>query len=452
MRGYRAHLLCVLTLGMLLAGCAKMERTAPESAEAPAPPADTAAAPAADAPAAPAADEAPAPPADTPAAPAADAPPPPPPSETSAPHHDAGLPSTLPLPADATARPISPGTSSPDVSAKVGDSKPYALVRVFYATDRSPVPESGRVKTFGSKRGTLSFGTCDVSIPRDHKVGELEAPSLLKFWRMDFHEDPSKHVMITSLDPLSKEAYFDGLRKRVNQSHDGNALVFVHGYNVTFEDAARRTAQMAWDLSFDGPAILYSWPSMGAVTGYPVDANNVRWSTPHLKQFLADVATQSQAQNIYLLAHSMGTQALVDAFNELVAENPAARAKFREVILAAPDIDADLFKNSIAPQLAGSGSSTTHVTLYASSRDRALLASKKWGAYSRAGDAGNAFLIAPGIETIDASLVDSGVLGHSYFADNRLVVSDLFYLISQHIRACSRFSLVTDQGRCRFKN
>ena len=29
-----------------------------------------------------------------------------------------------------------------------------------------------------------------------------------------------------------------------------DVLVFVHGYNVGFEDAARRAAQLAYDLNF----------------------------------------------------------------------------------------------------------------------------------------------------------------------------------------------------------
>jgi esterase/lipase superfamily enzyme len=37
----------------------------------------------------------------------------------------------------------------------------------------------------------------------------------------------------------------------------------VHGYNVSFDDAALRTAQLAYDLTFDCPAAFFSWPSKG---------------------------------------------------------------------------------------------------------------------------------------------------------------------------------------------
>jgi len=38
-------------------------------------------------------------------------------------------------------------------------------------------------------------------------------------------------------------------------------------------------------------------------------------------------------------------------------------------------------------------------------------------------------VVVPGVETIDASHVDTSLLGHSYFAETRSVLSDMFYLI-----------------------
>jgi len=38
-------------------------------------------------------------------------------------------------------------------------------------------------------------------------------------------------------------------------------------------------------------------------------------------------------------------------------------------------------------------------------------------------------VILPGIDTIDVSNVDTDLLGHSYYGDNRSVLSDLFNLI-----------------------
>ena len=97
-----------------------------------------------------------------------------------------------------------------------------------------------------------------------------------------------------------------------------------------------------------------------------------------------------------------------------------------------------MFKRDIAPRLAASG---RPITLYASSNDLALTASKKVHRYPRAGDAGEGLILVPGIETIDATHVNTGLFGHSYFADEKSVLSDIFYLIHDGKRAAQRFGL-----------
>jgi esterase/lipase superfamily enzyme len=174
------------------------------------------------------------------------------------------------------------------------------------------------------------------------------------------------------------------------------------------------------------------------VTGYPIDESNIEWTQTNLKTFLADFLKHSDAQNIYLIAHSMGNRALTRAFTTLITEVPDARKRFRELILTAPDIDAAVFKRDIAPQLCGSESS---ITLYASSADKALIASKKFHGYPRAGDAGNGIVVIPGMDTIDATAVDTSFIGHSYFAESRSVLADMFYLIREGTRPEKRFGL-----------
>jgi esterase/lipase superfamily enzyme len=159
---------------------------------------------------------------------------------------------------------------------------------------------------------------------------------------------------------------------------------------------------------------------------YPIDESNIEWTEADLQRFLADFANQSDATNIYLIAHSMGSRATSRALAALAAQQPAVRSRFRELILAAPDIDADVFKRDIAPVIV---SSNSLITIYASSTDKALVASKAFHGYPRLGDAGSGLVILPGVDTIDASAVDTSFLGHSYFADNRSVLSDMFYLM-----------------------
>jgi esterase/lipase superfamily enzyme len=112
---------------------------------------------------------------------------------------------------------------------------------------------------------------------------------------------------------------------------------------------------------------------------------------------------------------------------DLVMADPAAPS-FTEVILTAPDIDADVFRQVAA----AFRRAARRVTLYASERDRALLASHKVHGYPRAGDGGRNIVVVPGIDTIDASALETDFLGHSFFGSNDSVISDLFYVLRGH--------------------
>lgn len=311
----------------------------------------------------------------------------------------------------------------------------YAVVRTFFATDRNVTEKTKPNEMFGDGRSSLTYGTCDVSIPRDHRMGELESPSI---WRLEFREDPSKHVVLLSTAISSKDKYFADLAAKVRAAPTHSAFLFVHGYNVTFEDAARRTAQISYDLGFEGAPVFYSWPSQGSTSAYTVDEQNIEWAQANIRAFLEDFFVRSDARNVYLIAHSMGNRALTRAVASLLEDKPTFRDRLTEIILTAPDIDAEVFKRDIAPALVVSG---RPVTLYASSKDMALLASRKVHGSPRAGDSGKGLVLASGVETIDATAVDTSLLGHSYFAEARSVLSDMFYLIRSGQRPDQRFGL-----------
>src|SRR5690606_2009371 len=102
---------------------------------------------------------------------------------------------------------------------------------------------SGRHEAEG--RPVLELGVCEVTIPPDHRVGQVESPSILRF---EFSEDPEKHVILARVVRLPDDRYFSALRETVARSSAKQAFVFVHGYNVGFDDAVKRTAQIAYDL------------------------------------------------------------------------------------------------------------------------------------------------------------------------------------------------------------
>lgn len=303
---------------------------------------------------------------------------------------------------------------------------PFTIVKVFYATDRKPTGVSDPNEKYGGDRGTLVLGEAEISIPRDHRLGELEGPSI---WRLEFSEDSNKHVVLKAAAELIPEVFYKNVREKVAAAPDKSAFIFVHGYNVLFKDAARRTAQMSYDLGFPGAPVFYSWPSQGTTLAYTYDENNIQWTQPTLKKFIKEFAEQSKAENLYLVAHSMGNRALTGAVKELVQENPDIRNRFREIILAAPDIDAEIFKRDIAPFIV---SATPTVTLYASSNDKALIASKQVHGYARAGDSGGGLVIVTGVDTIDSTNAETDFVGHAYYASSKSIIADIFSLI--HLR------------------
>ncbi|MDZ7615441.1 MAG: alpha/beta fold hydrolase [Patescibacteria group bacterium] len=276
---------------------------------------------------------------------------------------------------------------------------------------------------YGNQRGVLEYGTCKVTIPKTHEVGQLEAPSI---FRLDFRETPERHIVLAGIEPLESQVFFDALKTRIDESSAKSAFVFVHGFNVTFEDAARRTAQIAYDLKFDGVPIFYSWPSQGGLFKYTVDETNVMWTVPHLRQFLTEVAERTEARRIHLVAHSMGNRALTSALRDLSFLPEDTRPRFSEVVLTAPDIDAEVFRKDIAPYIV---QTADRVTLYASSNDTALAYSKTVHGYPRAGDSGHELLVLPGMETVDVSEVDTSLLGHSYYGSNETVLADLIEVL-----------------------
>jgi esterase/lipase superfamily enzyme len=328
----------------------------------------------------------------------------------------------------------------PALEADLSGAPDHAVLKVFFATDRELSGDRHPARLFGSARGQLRYGSCEVSIPRDHRMGELESPSLL---RLEFRPDLERHVVLLSADLADRDSYMADLRRAIAAAGERSALLYIHGYRTTFEDAARRTGQLAYDLGFRGAPVFYSWPSQGKLSGYIVDEANVEWTQADLAAFLADFLQQSEAEHVYLIAHSMGNRAMTKATASVLAARPELAARIREIILAAPDIDADVFRQQLLPALAAV---PNPLTLYASSDDSALRVSKAIHGYARAGESGPGLVVAKGVETIDASGVDTGFIRHTYFAERRSALSDMYYLIEQQTRAAERFGLQAVEG------
>lgn len=245
--------------------------------------------------------------------------------------------------------------------------------------------------------------------------------------------DPAKHVLLLKVTPNGLQAFATELDQALGAARNKSALLFVHGYNVSFEDAARRAAQMSHDLGFRGTPLMYSWPSRASVPRYTVDEANIRWTTPHLQEFLSLIANKTEVEAIHVVAHSMGNRAVTEVLRRFAVERLEGRKPpFGKVVLVAPDVDAQVFRDELVPVLSTIGDG---VTLYASAHDKALAASEIVHSYVRAGDASKGILVAENLVTIDASDVDTSLmkaikLGHSYFAEEVEVINDISALLA----------------------
>ena len=301
----------------------------------------------------------------------------------------------------------------------------FTQISVYYATDRARTGSTRPDTFYGGQRGKLEFGALDITVPKSHKPGNVEIPSLVLF---EWSQNPDKHIIIKRLETLSRSELATRMRRTLSASGSDEAFVFVHGYNVTFADAAKRTAQIAYDLNFEGIPFVYSWPSLGNPFGYISDEAVVRLGGRRLMTILDSLSAKTGIRRIHLIAHSMGSRALADAL-ELMAMRgsgkPAIDPPFEQVLFAAPDIDIDLF----ADMSRRFRPLTRRLTLYASDRDAALETSRSLhGEMTRAGEAGEDMLVDNSLDTIDMSELGDGILGHSYFANNPSALSDMLWL------------------------
>ncbi len=322
---------------------------------------------------------------------------------------------------------------------------------IFYATDRAPLPfaaktcdpvhEGDRVRTYGAERsgeGKLSLGTYTTVIYPEHKTGDL-AQSLPR--RVECRPPKKKPLSASRASPLAEEEYFRALAARVNASPRREMLVFIHGFNFSFAEAAQRTAQLHYDLHFEGPAVLFSWTSKGSVrpSKYREDERSVEAGLGLLGKFLEDLG-RARPERIHIIAHSMGGRALMRALDERTRDAAGKpRLRLAQIILAAPDMDRDEFIR-LAPAVAGMAQ---RLTLYASTVDRALAVAGDVHEVPRAGESGDFVVVLPEIDTVDVSAVGGGwfSFGHSYYGENRAVLADIYQLLHHNTPPQARFGL-----------
>jgi esterase/lipase superfamily enzyme len=319
----------------------------------------------------------------------------------------------------------SPIPDSPSLDPRVVD--------FLYVTTRKPTNQSSSASiSYSGERGTdLSFGAASVRIPKDHKIGRIELPvkwSLLGYTIYEGSLSDDKRFAIRKVAPLSPEQWG---RLATARSFRKQALVFVHGYNTSFEDALYRNAQIIWDLQYPGLSVLFSWASAGNPADYFYDRDSAYLARDGFVKVLKFLRETYHFEKVDVIAHSMGNLVVLDALSSYArTSNPV---KIGQLIMAAPDVDRDQFLQ-MEPDVRRI---TNGMTLYASSADKALVLSRVPARVPRAGDVpSEGPIVLPDMETIDVTAIGDEIFGlnHTEFASNRAIIDDIKLLISTGMR------------------
>lgn len=273
---------------------------------------------------------------------------------------------------------------------------------------------------YGSEKDSEGkYGICSVSVPAIHDIGIID-------YKASKNTDSDKFFRFSKFEYHNKDSFSE----QIKNSKFPEILLFVHGFNVRFEEAVLRAAQIQYDLKFPGKTVLFTWPA-GSKEGvmnkinikktYGFNRENAKKSIPDFKNFLREL--KNTGKKIHIIVHSMGHQIVIPAIAELSKEG---EDKFiSELVLNAPDYDADDFKrkaNSLKKV-------SKRITVYCSPGDNALIASSQVNENKRLGSCKR----ISGIDMINVNPVDSpvlgiGGLGHGYYS-SRPIITDLYQLI-----------------------
>ena len=235
--------------------------------------------------------------------------------------------------------------------------------------------------------------------------------------------NPQKEFAVLEVGKVASEGQaFKWFRK--NRNAKRQVLIFVHGFNNTYADAVFRFAQIVHDSGTDAAPILFAWPSRARVFDYLYDKESANYSRRALEDLILQATRSPDVDDVTILAHSMGTWLAAEALRGVAMREKSIPAKVKNVVLASPDIDIDVFRR----QFIEMGPKRPHFAILTSTHDKALEVSR-WlsGGVDRVGGSDlrpyASVLEELGVSVIDTSAIASNdPLGHNTFADSPEIV------------------------------
>jgi esterase/lipase superfamily enzyme len=291
----------------------------------------------------------------------------------------------------------------------------------------------------GDRATATDYAELTVSVPPNHKPGEIE-------WATTPPGDPNVDFVVRDERYLDGDkAFVQALNAQLAKRPPGRRKVFlfIHGFNTMFAEGLYRLAQLAHDSKAPGVPVLFTWASRGKPTAYVYDLNSATSARDGLEHTLR-LLLSSNAEEVNVLAHSMGNWVTVEAFRQIKISGDLSHAdKIGYVFLAAPDIDIDVFKS----QMRRFGKPRKPFYIILSQDDRALfLSGKIGGGVTRVGDNPDVDELA----TLGATVIDltdlkaTDATNHDKFAQLAAVAPDLRAVLARGAPADHHASDVGD--------
>ena len=294
-------------------------------------------------------------------------------------------------------------------------SNQTTLIKVPYVTLRGKTGNSDVSKYYSGSRGNLNAGSCTVSFTPIWGLNEISGSAPFYI--------PDESIKLTSIEEVPLDAFYDEIRT-FSPEHNGNIVIYIHGYNIDFEKSCKRSAILQRALGLKDRLMLFSWPADGNMLKYTWDESDLMWSVSSIARFIDKVVKQAGYGKVDIVAHSLGARGVIQALVRMSYTKP--ENFLNELVLIAPDIDTEIFRQEL-PLLK---QSVNRITVYVSENDKALRLSHEVHGYPRLGEGGENLAVFDDVETIDISaMTNRRISGHLYHLFNPEVIRDLTELL-----------------------
>ncbi len=330
---------------------------------------------------------------------------------------------------------------------------------VLFATDRERADsDDKKYDHFTHRRGdALTLGIANIQLGKDETMSWEEARkiTLLKnrtekyplkvtgvenFGILENTLRPSATIKATG--DITGERFSREVNQRLENNNTKEIYIYVHGFNINFENPLLVTSELWHYLGYSGVFISYSWPTKRNLFSYWADIETARFSSRNLRKFILYLANNTEAERIHLVGYSAGTRVVTRAladlgmFGAFLAKDEIKKhTKLGNVILIGSDVDPDTMTGYL---LDGIMRVPDSLTIYQSAHDGALGFLSKILTQNRTGQADyDISSLTPVqkkfveenphfriIDVTDAPGSDDG-RGHNYFRSSPWVSSDV---------------------------